>query len=433
MMIKPIGPACNLDCDYCYYKYKEYLYPNKNTKMELSILEEFTKQYIQSRSHGEVVFGWQGGEPTMLGIDYFKRALEFQEKYKTPHMVITNAFQTNGMLITEEWAEFFAANKFLVGLSMDGPETANLYRKNLQGEPVFTQLKKAVALLRQYEVEFNILCCVHAGNQNHPLDVYRFFRDELGVEFIQFIPIVEQKRVQRPKKKVFPHLASARSKKLKKSQGGKWAKVQSQTPANYEINRRKCDFEHSPSAMPFSVDPQKYGEFLWAVFKEWVHNDVGKIFVQIFDVTLASWMGQFGALCCFSPRCGNALVIEHNGDVYACDHFVDPNYYLGNITEFSLVKMVKSAFQRQFGLAKTKSLPSVCHDCRVRFACNGGCPKNRFITTKNQESGLNYLCPGYKYFFTKITPYMNFMANELKNQRPAANIMEYLKDNPIDN
>ena len=389
VMIKPCGASCNLRCDYCFYLPKAKLYPDrKKRKMTIPILERFTRQYIQAQRVPEVTFGWQGGEPTLMGIDFFKKAVEFQKKYAKPGMRINNAFQTNGTLINEQWAKFFHKHNFLLGVSIDGPPYLHdRYRHFQNGKGSLEKSLNGIELLKKNNVEFNILACVNSLNADHPLDVYRYFKDELEVNFIQFIPIVE--RV------------------LEKG------------------------FIETNQSTERSVSGKQYGNFLVSIFDEWVRNDVGKMFVQIFDVTLGAFVGQPGGLCIFSKTCGDALALEHNGDLYACDHFVKPSEKRGNIMKTALPRLVQSKEQRLFGEKKYTGLPSYCKKCEVFFACNGGCPKNRILTTPGGESGLNSLCVGYKQFFTHIAPYMQFMANELHQRRPPAGIMEYLKDHEI--
>jgi len=382
-MLKPRGAICNLDCKYCYFLSKERLYPNSNFRMGESLLEEYTRQYIEAQPGPEVTIAWQGGEPTLMGLPFFEQAIELQQKYRKPGMRIANAFQTNGVLLDDGWCEFFKANNFLIGLSIDGPgRLHDAYRVDKGGRPTLDQVMRGLQLLKKYRVEFNILTTLHAANANQPLEVYRFLRDEVRTQFIQFIPIVERDN--------------------------------------------QTGFQEGNRVTDRSITGQQYGDFLIAVFDEWVRRDVGQIYVQIFDIALGAWLGQEPGLCIFRQTCGDALAMEHNGDVYSCDHFVEPDYKLGNIQEIPLLEMVGSAQQRQFGLVKWDTLPRYCHECEVRFVCNGGCPKNRFIETPQGEPGLNYLCQGYKAFFNHIDRPMRFMANELRYQRPPANIMDYL-------
>jgi uncharacterized protein len=369
-MLKPRGAICNLDCRYCFYLAKEDLYPGGAFRMSDETLESYTRQYIEAQQVPEVTFAWQGGEPTLMGLPFFERAVEFQQRYAKPGVRIYNSFQTNGVPLDEDWCRFFRQHDFLIGISLDGPRALHdAYRVDKGGQPTFERVMRGVALMQQHRVEFNVLTCVHAANADHPLDVYRFLRDEVGTQFIQFIPIVEPRDLSR------------------------------------------------------SVTGEQYGAFLTAIFDEWVRRDVGRIFVQLFDVALGVWSGTRAGLCVFEETCGAALAMEHTGDVYSCDHFVEPAFYLGSLERLPLVEMVESAPQQQFGQAKRDTLPRMCRDCDVRFMCNGGCPKNRLLTTPDGEPGLNYLCAGYKVFFRHIDRPMRFMAAELRAQRPPANIM----------
>lgn len=381
VMLKPRGAICNLDCAYCYYLSKERLYPGSSFRMSAEVLESFTRQYIQAQPVPEVVFGWQGGEPLLMGLDFFKEAVAFQRKYRRPGMRILNTLQTNGLLLNEEWCRFFRENGFLIGLSLDGPAPLHdAYRVDKGGRPTFEGVMEGLELLRRHQVEFNILTTTHAANVEHPLEVYRFLRDEVGTNFVQFIPIVER--------------------------------------------RNETGFQEGSEVTERSVTGGQYGAFLKAVFDEWVCRDVGKVYVQIFDVTLGNWIGHPGGLCIFDERCGTALALEHNGDLYACDHYVEPRYHLGNVTRESLPVLVNGPDQRAFGEAKSSTLPQYCRDCEVKRLCNGGCPKNRILTTPDGEGGLNHLCDGYKAFFTHVGPAMEWMAEALRNQRPPAGIMK---------
>ena len=380
VMLKPRGPICNLECAYCYYLSKERLYPGSRFRMSETLLEEFTRQYIEAQRVPEVTFGWQGGEPTLMGLDFFQRAVEFQRKYCRPGMRILNTLQTNGTLLDDAWCRFFRAHNFLIGLSLDGPrEVHDAYRVDKGGSPTFDRVMAGAALLKKHRVEFNILTTVHAANAEHPLEVYRFLRDEVGAPFVQFIPIVQRDNT--------------------------------------------TGFQEGEGVTERSVTGRQYGDFLIAIFDEWVRQDVGRVFVQIFDVALAARLGQRPGLCLFEETCGTAMVLEHNGDLYACDHFVEPRWRLGNIRETPLIEMVGSEQQRRFGLAKRDALPRFCRTCEVRFVCNGACPKNRILRTPDGEPGLNTLCEGYKAFFTHIERPMRIMAEELKAGRPPANIM----------
>ena len=382
-MVKPVGPTCNLACAYCYYLSKRRLYSDGPFRMSEELLERFTCQYIDAQRVPEVTFGWQGGEPTLIGLDFFRLAVRLQQKYRRPEMRILNALQTNGTTLDDEWCDFFREHGFLIGLSLDGPaEMHDAYRLDKGRRPTFDRVMRGAALLEKHKVEFNILTTVHAANAEHPVDVYRFLRDEVGTPFIQFIPVVERDN--------------------------------------------KTGFQEGTRITERSVGGWQYGEFLSAVFDEWVRHDVGRIFVQIFDMALAAWLGQRPGLCVFDQTCGTALIVEHNGDVYACDHFVEPRWRLGNIAETPLVDLVGSEKQQQFGLAKRDALPHCCTECPVRFVCNGACPKNRVLRAPGGEPGLNYLCDGYKAFFTHIQRPMELMVRELRAGRPPANVMRVL-------
>jgi len=380
VMLKPRGPICNLNCAYCYYLSKERLYPGSDFRMSEPLLEEFTRQYIEAQRVPEVTFGWQGGEPTLMGLDFFQRAVELQQQYCRPGMRILNTLQTNGVLLDDAWCRFFRAHNFLIGLSLDGPrEVHDAYRVDKGGHPTFDRVMAGAAMLKKHRVEFNILTTVHAANADRPLEVYRFLRDEVGAPFVQFIPIVQRDN--------------------------------------------ETGFQEGERVTERSVTGRQYGDFLIAIFDEWVRRDVGRIFVQIFDTALAAWLGQRPGLCLFEETCGTALVLEHNGDLYACDHFVEPRCRLGNIQETPLIEMVGSDRQRWFGLTKRDALPRFCRECEVRFVCHGGCPKNRILRTPDDEPGLNTLCEGYKAFFTHVDCPMRIMAAELKAGRPPANVM----------
>lgn len=381
IMVKPTGAACNLDCRYCFYLRKEALYPGVSSRMSDEVLEPFVRDYLLAQTAREVHFGWQGGEPTLMGLDFFRKALELQREYAKPGVKISHSLQTNGVLIDEEWCRFLKENRFLVGLSLDGPKDLHdAYRVDKRGRPTFDKAYRALKLLQRHGVEHNILCVVHRVNSEHPLRVYRFFKRE-GVRFIQFIPAVE---------------ATA--------DGG---------------------------VTGWTVPAKAWGDFLCAVFDEWVRKDVGKVFVQHFDVALEAWLGMEPSLCVHARTCGNCLAMERNGDLFSCDHYVYPDYYLGNIMQIPLAQMVASPFQRKFGMGKWDTLPRMCRQCEVLFACHGGCPKDRFIRTPDGEEGLNYLCEGYKRFFTHIAPYMQTMAQLIRVGQPAWRIMEVLSGTPF--
>ena len=382
-MLKPRGAICNLECAYCFFLSKEQLYPGSTFRMSDDLLEDYTRQYIQAQRVPEVTFAWQGGEPTLMGLDFFQRAVKLQEKHRRPGMRVMNALQTNGVLLNDEWCRFFHDHNFLIGVSLDGPRSLHdAYRRDKAGKPTFDRVMNGIALMKKHQVEFNILATVHAANAEHPVEIYRFFRDEVGAQFIQFIPIVERDN--------------------------------------------GTGFQEGERVTPRSVTGKRYGQFLISIFDEWVRRDVGSVFVQIFDVALAAWIGQRPGLCVYEETCGLAMAMEHNGDLYSCDHFVEPRHFLGNVRETPLVELVGSARQRQFGQDKLNRLPRHCRKCSVRFVCNGACPKDRILTTPDGEPDLNYLCEGYKNFFTHIDRPMRVMAAELRAGRPAANVMDYL-------
>ena len=392
-MTKPIGPICNLDCKYCFYLEKEKLYPGTKTwAMPDEVLEQYVQQYIAAQPGDEIHFAWQGGEPTLLGLDFFRTVVDLQQRH-AGRKTIANALQTNGVLIDDAWGEFLAEHRFLVGVSIDGPrDLHDCYRVDKGQAPTFDRVMRGIAKLKQHNVDFNTLTVVHRRNSQHPVEVYRFLK-EIGSGFIQFIPIVERRA------------------KSGSSDG---------------LVLIKPSFGDAAEVTEWSVEPKAYGTFLSRIFDEWVKKDVGCVFVQLFDVALESWMGMDASLCVFKKTCGSALAMEHTGDLYSCDHFVYPENKLGNIMETALENLVDSPQQKAFGQAKSESLPRMCRTCEVRFACNGECPKHRFLTTPDGEPGLNYLCAGYKHFFKHIDPYMQFMAGELRAQRPPANIMRFL-------
>ena len=394
VMLKPAGAHCNLACKYCYYLEKNNLYQNSHRHlMSDETLEQFTREYIEAQTMPQVLFTWHGGEPLMRSIDFYKKALALQKKYAHGKQ-IDNVIQTNGTLLTDEWCEFFAKNHWLVGISIDGPqEYHDHYRVTPAGKPSWEKVMQGISLLKKHRVEWNAMAVVNAYNAEHPLEFYHFFRDN-GCQYLQFTPIVER---------------------LTEHEDGR-------TLASLVDNRE------IPLA-DASVTPQQWGNFLCTIFDDWVRHDVGKTFVEIFDCTLANWMGVLPGICAYSKECGHAGVMEHNGDVYSCDHFVFPEYKLGNIREQSLIDMLYGEKQQAFSRLKHTSLPRQCKECDMEFACHGECPKNRFEKDKYGEPGLNYLCQGYYQYYTHVAPYMDFMKRELLAQRPPANIMNVLKNN----
>ena len=395
-MLKPAGSLCNMRCQYCYYLEKGQMYKeDKNRVISDSMLETFIKNYIESQTLPQVLFTWHGGETLMRPVSFYKRALELQRYYAGGRQ-IDNCIQTNGTLITEEWCKFFKENNFLVGVSIDGPqEFHDEYRKTASGGPSFQKVMKGIQLLNKYGVEWNALAVVNDFNAEYPLDFYHFFK-EIGCHFIQFTPIVERK-VSRPDG-------------LTLAPG----------------------MEEGGELLDFSVTPEQWGNFLCEIFDEWVRNDVGDYYIQLFDATLANWVGQVPGVCTMAEECGHAGVMEYNGDVYSCDHFVFPEYRLGNLGERSLYELMNSEKQKEFAKNKKKRLPQQCLECEFLFACHGECPKNRFVKDEYGNPGLNYLCKGYKMFFDHVAPYMDFMKAEFLAERAPANIMEYLKNHKIE-
>ncbi|OAV66050.1 Anaerobic sulfatase-maturating enzyme [Bacteroidales bacterium Barb6XT] len=372
VMLKPVGAVCNLRCKYCYYLEKKDLYPNASSYlMSDSLLENFIKQYLESQTTPEVLFTWHGGETLMRTVDFYRKALELQRIYGRGRQ-IENVLQTNGTLLTDKWCHFFKENNFLIGISIDGPQHCHdIYRRDREGRPSFFKVMKGISLLKKHGVEFNVMGVVNDYNVDYPLEFYHFFKS-IDCRYIQFAPVVET-------------------------------------------------IDNQPA--PWNVPSGKWGDFLIAIFDEWVKQDVGTYYIQYFDSTLANWVGEKPGVCILAETCGHAGVMEFNGDVYSCDHYVQPAYKLGNLQTHSLTEMMYSERQQAFGTAKRKALPQQCLDCQFLFACNGECPKNRIMEASSGEPGLNYLCEGYYKFFKHVAPYMDFMKNELLNRRPPANIM----------
>ncbi len=386
IMAKPTGSACNLNCDYCFFLKKERLFPGSNFRMSDEVHESYIRQLLEAHRVPSITIAWQGGEPTLMGLDFFRRSMELQKKYQKPGTRIENTFQTNGVLLNDEWCRFFHENNFLIGLSLDGPkELHDFYRKDKGGHGTFDRVVRAARLLQKHKVEFNILCTVNSKNADHPLDAYRFFRDQLGAHYLQFIPIVER------------------------------------------INENgETGFQEGNRVTHRSVRPDQWGRFLIKIFAEWVTRDVGHTFVLNFDGALAGWLGRAGTVCIFGPTCGLGMALEHNGDLYSCDHFVEPNYYLGNILKTPMIELAASEKQRKFGQDKTNTLPRYCRQCEVLHICNGECPKNRFIETPDGEPGLNYLCEGYKTFFGQADRPMKIMADLIRKGKPAEEVMKVM-------
>ena len=392
VMLKPAGAHCNLACKYCYYLEKNKLYPTAQRHlMSDEMLEQFTREYIEAQTMNQLLFTWHGGEPLLRSIDFYRKALSLQQKYAGGRR-IDNVIQTNGTLLTDEWCEFFAQNHWLVGISIDGQQPDHdHYRLTAAGKPSWKKVMQGIKLLKKHGVEWNAMAVVNAYNVNHPMEFYRFFKEN-GCQFLQFTPIVER---------------------LTRHEDGR-------TLASL------ADKNEIPLSEA-SVTPEQWGYFLCAIFDEWVRKDVGKIFVEIFDCTLANWMGISPGICAYSKECGHAGVMEHNGDVYSCDHFVFPEYKLGNIRDHSLIDMLYGEQQQEFSRLKHSSLPRQCKECDMEFACHGECPKNRFMKDKYGDSGLNYLCPGYYHYYQHVAPYMDYMKQELMAQRPPSNIMKVIQ------
>ena len=398
IMTKPIGPICNLDCRYCFYLQKEELYPgNRRWAMSDELLERYIRDYIAAQEVPEVNFAWQGGEPTLLGVRFFRRVVELQQKHARGKRIL-NAIQTNGTLLDDEWCSFLHDNEFLVGLSLDGPrELHDAYRRDKQDRPSFDRVMRGLELMQKHRVEFNTLTVVNRLNAHHPLEVYSFLK-EIGSRFLQFIPLVER---EPPGEK-----------------GDTEAKHQLAGPPDL------VGPEAAPRVTDWSVEPEQFGVFLCAIYDGWVRHDVARIFVQIFDNALGIWSGAGASLCVFAETCGRGLALEHNGDLYACDHYVYPEHRLGNVMDHDLKDMVRSQQQVDFGAAKRDTLPNYCRNCDVLFACRGECPKHRFVRTPEGEPGLNYLCPSYQRFFRHIDRDMRLMTQLLAAQRAPAEIME---------
>jgi len=408
VIAKPIGPICNLRCEYCFYLEKESLYAEGETwRMSDATLAAYVRQYIEAQPDAveEIDFAFQGGEPTLLGIDFFRRAVQLQKEYVPPGKRIHNSLQTNGVLLDDRWCDFLREHGFLVGLSLDGPaDLHDRYRRDKQGRRTFDRVIRAMRCLQEHGVEFNVLTCVNRHNGDHPGRVYRFLRDS-GVQFVQFIPIVEPLGVALPT-------------------GDNGVQSPTESPPT-STGSAAGNVEALVSGR--SVRPEQFGRFLIGVFEEWIRHDVGQVFVRDFDQALAAWAGAGASLCIYAKHCGRATAIEHNGDLYSCDHFVDPQHKLGNIHRTPIRELANSARQEQFARDKERTLPECCRRCRFLFICNGACPKDRLVMAPDGQPGLNYLCEGYRLFFEHIDPYMKAMAAELAAGRPAANVMRQLR------
>jgi uncharacterized protein len=399
VVAKPIGPLCNLNCEYCFYLEKQALFgASEKYRMTDEVLSRFIANYINSQPTPVVEFVWQGGEPTLLGIDFFKKVTALQRPFAR-HKAIMNSLQTNGILLTDEWCDFLKKHGFLVGISLDGPKAIHdFYRHDPRGDGAFDKVVRGLKLLQKHKVEYNVMACVARNTAVHPLDVYRFFK-EAGVEFIQFTPIVER-------------LPDIRSSQLGLRLAG---------PAF--MHKKELRNE----VTPWTVIPEEYGDFLIEIYEEWVRHDVGKVFVMNFEWALNAWIGNPSPVCIHAEQCGQSLVVEHNGDVYACDHCVYPEYKLGNILTDALSDLVNKSLQSGFGAVKHRRSPRQCRECKVLAACRGGCPKHRFARAYDGEPGLHYLCSGYRKFFLHIRKYLNAMTTLLENDLPASYVMEAVK------
>jgi uncharacterized protein len=387
VLAKPTGAICNLACSYCFFLDKELLYPGSPFRMSDEMLERYIRQLIAAHRTSEVTVAWQGGEPTLMGVDFYRKAIAYQEKYRRPGMTFENTMQTNGTLLDDEWCAFFKENDYLIGLSIDGPrELHDAYRVNKGGKGTFDQVMRGLRLLQKHGVEYNILTTVNRLNADYPLQVYRFLRDEVGTEWMQFIPVVER------------------------------------------VNEDGSTLvQEGEQVSERSVRPEQLGRFLTTIFDEWVRHDVGRVFVQTFEAAAGNWMGlPSSGMCVFDKTCGTGLALEHNGDLYSCDHFVEPDYKLGNIDDIEMIELVATDRQQKFGQDKFDALPQQCRECEVRFACHGECPKNRFSTTADGEDGLNYLCAGWYAFFTHIDHAMKIITALLRVGRPASAVMAIL-------
>jgi uncharacterized protein len=399
LMAKPTGAVCNLDCEYCFFLSKEMLYPGSRFRMAQQLQENYIRQLLEAHQRApEVIVAWQGGEPTIMGLDFFRRSIELQRQYARPGQRILNTLQTNGTLLDDEWGAFLKQNDFLVGISIDGPrEIHDTYRVSKGGKPTFDRVIRGLNYLKDHDVEWNVLSTLHAANGDHGTRVYRFLRDELGATFIQFIPIIERTTAEAIE------IADA-------GWGG-------------HVEGRPLYTQHGNLVTKRSIGAEQYGRFLIDVFEDWVRRDIGTVYVQMFDTALANWVGEPGGMCVHAETCGLQLALEHNGDLYCCDHFVEPDYLLGNITQTPMQELIASSKQVAFGTDKRDTLTQYCLDCDVRFACHGGCPKDRFASSPYGEPGQHYLCPGYKLFFHHVEAPMRAMAALLAADRAPAELM----------
>lgn len=398
VVTKPTGAACNLDCTYCFFLSKELLYDHGSQMMSPATVETYIRTFLENQPDGPVTLIWQGGEPTLRGLDFYRLAVDLGKKYARPGQQVGHAMQTNATLLNDEWGQFLRENNFLMGVSIDGPaHIHDAYRVNKAGRGSFQQVKRGWEILAKHGVERNILCTVHAANEKHGVQVYRYFTEELDAQYLQFIPIVER----------------VPTDKLPIAEDG------------WRVNRRErlLYTQQGQSVTSRSVSPTGWGKFLSEIFDYWIQRDVGRVYVQHFDTMLGNLLGQY-SVCVHAPTCGDALAVEHNGDVYSCDHYVEPDYLLGNVTAGdSFAELLDSPFQRGFGEAKMTQLPSTCLQCPVRRFCHGGCPKDRFLPDADGGNQLNYLCAGYFDFFSHAKPYVVGMARLLRAGRAPAEIM----------
>ena len=398
-MVKPTGAVCNLDCEYCFFLSKEMLYPGSRFRMAEDLQERYVHQLLAAHpAASEVVVAWQGGEPTMMGLDFFRRSIELQQRYRKPGQRILNTLQTNGTLLNDEWGAFLKEHDFLVGISIDGPPAMHdTYRVDKGGKPTSRRVLEGLQVLKDHGVEWNVLTTIHAVNGDHGREVYRYLRDDLEASYIQFIPIIER----------------ATPETLQVADQG-WGSG---------VHGRPLYIQEGSLVTHRSVSAEQYGRFMIAAFEEWVRHDIGDVYVQLFDTALAAWFGEGGGICVHAATCGSQVALEHNGDLYSCDHFVEPAYLLGNIGDRTMLELIDLPQQRQFGQDKRETLTQFCRECDVRFACNGGCPKDRFATAPSGEPGQHYLCPGYSTFFHHVRAPMEAMAELLRQNRPPSDLM----------
>jgi uncharacterized protein len=411
LMAKPTGAICNLDCEYCFFLSKEMLYPGSRFKMAAELQETYIRDLLAAHARApEVIVAWQGGEPTMMGLEFFRRSIELERAYARPGQRVLNTIQTNGTLLDDDWGAFLREHGFLVGISIDGPRPLHdAYRVDKGGKPTYDRVIRGLEVLKRHDVDWNVLTTIHAANGDHGRSVYSFLRDELGATFIQFIPVVER--------------VTEQELQLANAGWGDRARDRAPGQTSGRAGGRPLYTQDGNLVTRRSVGPSQYGRFLIDVFEEWVRRDIGAVYVQMFDTALAGFHGQPGGMCVHAETCGLQLALEHTGDLYSCDHYVEPGYLLGNISDRPLLELIVLPQQQEFGQAKRSTLPRYCLDCDVRFACNGGCPKDRFATTPEGEPGLHYLCRSYKDFFHHVSEPMRAMSGLLRAGQPAADLM----------